>query len=84
MTPTPDLTDHLGAARYFVTRDRPPRRRRVSDAIELAMLLTIDWLLDRCRTAINVMGDVTVSCLLDGKERERREALADEPAEPLP
>jgi Na+/H+-dicarboxylate symporter len=32
----------------------------------IAMLLTVDWLLDRCRTAINVMGDVTVSCLLDG------------------
>lgn len=36
----------------------------------IAMLLTVDWLLDRCRTAINVMGDVTVSCLLDGKTRE--------------
>jgi DAACS family dicarboxylate/amino acid:cation (Na+ or H+) symporter len=35
----------------------------------IAMLLTVDWLLDRCRTAINVMGDVTVSCLLDGKTR---------------
>jgi Na+/H+-dicarboxylate symporter len=39
----------------------------------IAMLFTIDWLLDRCRTAINVMGDVTVSCLLDGKARERPE-----------
>ncbi|HEY8066768.1 MAG TPA: dicarboxylate/amino acid:cation symporter [Methylosinus sp.] len=38
----------------------------------IALLLTIDWLLDRCRTAINVMGDVTVSCLLDGKEREAK------------
>ncbi len=36
----------------------------------IAMLLTVDWLLDRCRTAINVMGDVTVSCLLDGAEPE--------------
>lgn len=36
----------------------------------IAMLLTVDWFLDRCRTAINVMGDVTVSCLLDGKTRE--------------
>jgi DAACS family dicarboxylate/amino acid:cation (Na+ or H+) symporter len=36
----------------------------------IAMLLTVDWLLDRCRTAVNVMGDVTVSCLLDGKTRE--------------
>ncbi|PPD46462.1 MAG: dicarboxylate/amino acid:cation symporter [Methylocystis sp.] len=36
----------------------------------IAMLLTVDWFLDRCRTAINVMGDVTVSCLLDGRTRE--------------
>ncbi len=41
----------------------------------IAMLLTVDWLLDRCRTAINVMGDVTVSCLLDGKTRELPETL---------
>ena len=39
----------------------------------IAMLFTVDWFLDRCRTAINVMGDVTVSCLLDGKTRERPE-----------
>jgi Na+/H+-dicarboxylate symporter len=39
----------------------------------IAMLLTVDWLLDRCRTAINVMGDVTVSCLLDGKTPQRRD-----------
>jgi Na+/H+-dicarboxylate symporter len=36
----------------------------------IAMLLTVDWFLDRCRTAINVMGDLNVSCLLDGKHRE--------------
>jgi Na+/H+-dicarboxylate symporter len=36
----------------------------------IAILLTVDWFLDRCRTAINVMGDVTVSCLLDGKTQE--------------
>ncbi len=36
----------------------------------IAVLLTVDWFLDRCRTAINVMGDLNVSCLLDGKERE--------------
>ena len=35
----------------------------------IALLLTIDWFLDRCRTAINVMGDMNVSCLLDGKTR---------------
>lgn len=33
----------------------------------IALLITVDWFLDRCRTAINVMGDMNVSCLLDGK-----------------
>lgn len=36
----------------------------------IAMLLTVDWFLDRCRTTINVVGDLNVSCLLDGKTRE--------------
>jgi DAACS family dicarboxylate/amino acid:cation (Na+ or H+) symporter len=34
----------------------------------IAILITVDWFLDRCRTAINVMGDMTVSCLIDGKQ----------------
>ena len=33
----------------------------------IPMLLTVDWFLDRCRTAINVMGDMSVTCILDGK-----------------
>jgi DAACS family dicarboxylate/amino acid:cation (Na+ or H+) symporter len=33
----------------------------------IALLLTVDWFLDRCRTTINVLGDVNVACLLDGK-----------------
>jgi DAACS family dicarboxylate/amino acid:cation (Na+ or H+) symporter len=32
----------------------------------IPFLLPLDWFLDRCRTAINVMGDMTVTCLLDG------------------
>jgi Na+/H+-dicarboxylate symporter len=32
----------------------------------IAFLLSADWFLDRCRTTINVLGDVNVSCLLDG------------------
>jgi Na+/H+-dicarboxylate symporter len=36
----------------------------------IGLLLAVDWFLDRCRTAVNVMGDVNVSCLLDGHERE--------------
>jgi DAACS family dicarboxylate/amino acid:cation (Na+ or H+) symporter len=35
----------------------------------VALLLPVDWFLDRCRTAINVMGDMNVSCLLEGKQR---------------
>jgi DAACS family dicarboxylate/amino acid:cation (Na+ or H+) symporter len=34
----------------------------------IALLITVDWFLDRCRTAINVMGDTNVSCILDGKK----------------
>jgi Na+/H+-dicarboxylate symporter len=33
------------------------------------LLLPVDWFLDRCRTMINVMGDVNVSCMLEGKEK---------------
>ena len=33
----------------------------------IAILLTVDWFLDRCRTTINELGDVNVSCILDGK-----------------
>jgi Na+/H+-dicarboxylate symporter len=36
----------------------------------IALLLPVDWFLDRCRTTINVMGDMNVSCILDGKSRE--------------
>lgn len=34
----------------------------------IAILITVDWFLDRCRTAINVMGDMSVSALIDGKK----------------
>ncbi|HEX8199087.1 MAG TPA: dicarboxylate/amino acid:cation symporter [Isosphaeraceae bacterium] len=36
----------------------------------IPLLLTVDWFLDRCRTAINVLGDINVSCLLDGRVPE--------------
>jgi len=43
----------------------------------IVLLLTVDWFLDRCRTMINVLGDVSVACLLDGRERpESSEAPA--------
>jgi DAACS family dicarboxylate/amino acid:cation (Na+ or H+) symporter len=41
----------------------------------IPLLLTVDWFLDRCRTTINVMGDMNVSCLLDGRTPEQKEAL---------
>ena len=40
------------------------------DLSYIPVLLTVDWFLDRCRTAINIMGDVNVSCLLDGRVPE--------------
>jgi DAACS family dicarboxylate/amino acid:cation (Na+ or H+) symporter len=40
----------------------------------IALLLTVDWFLDRCRTMINVLGDMTVACLLDGRTRETANA----------
>jgi DAACS family dicarboxylate/amino acid:cation (Na+ or H+) symporter len=36
----------------------------------IGLLLTVDWFLDRCRTVVNMMGDVNVSCMLDGSVRE--------------
>lgn len=35
----------------------------------IGLLFTVDWFLDRCRTTINVLGDVNVSCLLDGRTK---------------
>ena len=43
----------------------------------IALLLTVDWFLDRCRTTINVLGDMNVACLLEGKTRQA-------PAQPAP
>jgi Na+/H+-dicarboxylate symporter len=49
------------------------------------ILLPVDWFLDRCRTMINVMGDVNVACMLEGKEKSH--ATIDNPEQaktPLP
>jgi DAACS family dicarboxylate/amino acid:cation (Na+ or H+) symporter len=32
---------------------------------KIPILLTVDWLLDRCRTTSNVLGDMTVAVMLD-------------------
>ena len=44
----------------------------------IAILITVDWFLDRCRTAINVMGDMTVSAVIDGKHRQAKDIVAAE------
>ncbi len=44
------------------------------DISHIPILLTVDWFLDRCRTTINVLGDVNVACLLDGKTRPESQA----------
>src|SRR5204862_7290653 len=46
----------------------------------IALLLPVDWFLDRCRTAINVMGDMNVSCVLDGKTPPSPRELEHDPA----
>lgn len=42
----------------------------------IPLLLTVDWFLDRCRTAMNVMGDMCVGCLMDGYNPQSREPEA--------
>lgn len=39
----------------------------------IALLISVDWFLDRCRTTMNVMGDVTVATLLDAQDRVAEE-----------
>jgi Na+/H+-dicarboxylate symporter len=52
--------------------------------VYIAILITVDWFLDRCRTAINVMGDMTVSAVIDGKHRQTQaEAIGVIPTEEL-
>ena len=50
----------------------------------IPMLLVVDWFLDRCRTAINVMGDMSVTCILDGKTRAAAVSAADTEPPVLP
>lgn len=48
----------------------------------IALLMTVDWFLDRCRTVINLLGDVNTSCLLDGRVKPDPEPslILEEPA----
>jgi Na+/H+-dicarboxylate symporter len=45
------------------------------DPSYIVLLLPVDWFLDRCRTVINVMGDINVSCMLDGKTPKTADAV---------
>jgi Na+/H+-dicarboxylate symporter len=45
----------------------------------VAFLLPVDWFLDRCRTMVNLMGDMSVACVLDGKVPEQRAPLIETP-----
>ena len=49
----------------------------------IPILLTVDWFLDRCRTVINMMGDMNIACLLDGKTPPTAEEKEEEDAEAL-
>jgi DAACS family dicarboxylate/amino acid:cation (Na+ or H+) symporter len=46
----------------------------------IPLLLTVDWFLDRCRTAINVMGDLSTTCLVDRGQPAGPVAAARAPA----
>ena len=41
----------------------------------ISLLLRVDWFLDRRRTSINVLGDVNVSCLIDGRTQPMKPVL---------
>ncbi len=42
----------------------------------ILFLVSVDWFLDRCRTVLNVMGDVTVATILDESERREEETIS--------
>lgn len=48
----------------------------------IGLLLPVDWFLDRARTAINVMGDMNVACLLDGHSAEKSGTTSADPTPP--
>ncbi len=45
-------------------------------ADKIPILLTVDWLLDRCRTTSNVLGDMAVAVLLDRVSPPEKSGLA--------
>lgn len=46
-------------------------------ASDLAVILAVDWLLDRCRTAINVLGDAFGVVLIDHMCRQQQKMGVD-------
>jgi DAACS family dicarboxylate/amino acid:cation (Na+ or H+) symporter len=45
---------------------------------KIPILLTVDWLLDRCRTTSNVLGDMTVAVMLDRVSAPEGQRAGDE------
>ena len=39
-------------------------------AVALPLLLPVDWIIARARSGVNVLSDMTVACLLDGRRRD--------------
>ena len=52
----------------------------VDPAAGIALVLGVDRILDMCRTAVNVTGDLTASVVIDGSEKKREARMAVSPA----
>ncbi|TFG64417.1 MAG: cation:dicarboxylase symporter family transporter, partial [Gemmatimonadales bacterium] len=48
----------------------------VDPAAGIALVLGVDRILDMCRTAVNVTGDLTASVVIDRSEKRRAARLA--------
>jgi hypothetical protein len=53
------------SAVFSQAADIPYEGEKISSL--MAVVLTIDWFMDRCRTSINVLGDSVVAALVDAK-----------------
>ncbi|KAJ8927364.1 hypothetical protein NQ314_020139 [Rhamnusium bicolor] len=47
------------------------------DSKDISLILAVDWLLDRCRTAINVMGDSFGAAIVNHRSQKELESLED-------
>ena len=64
---------HLGLADMTVTMLMVMQAVSLDQfASDLAVILAVDWLLDRCRTAVNVLGDAFGVVLIDCACRQKQ------------